>query len=70
MSILKNITFIKQKSYNLRNDYKFMAKLGSGAQSLIYLVEHKVTGEKRVVKKVLKSKIKSQSEGEIRANEI
>ncbi len=45
------------KSKNIREDYKFTKKLGSGAYGVVYQAKHRIKGDIRAVKAVRKRKV-------------
>ena len=49
--------YVKRKNSDIRKNYSFLKKLGQGSFALIYLVQHRKSQEKRVVKKILKKGI-------------
>ena len=64
---IKSADFIEFKKYNIRDDYKFTSKLGSGAYGVVYQAKNRKNGNLRAVKAVRK---KSLEDIEVFKNEI
>jgi len=59
---VKTTTFVKQNERPLEEVYKMGTKLGEGSFGIVYRVEHRISGEQRVCKKIAKRKSDMTSE--------
>jgi len=54
--LVTTTTFVKQNDRPLEEIYKMGEKLGEGSFGIVYKVEHRISGEQRVCKKIAKKK--------------
>jgi calcium-dependent protein kinase len=56
--LIKKEHFVFKKESDVKEDYQFLSELGKGTYGVVYLAKNIVSGAKRAIKEINRSKIK------------